>query len=65
MVKRPVGMNAFEFSVLAGLRATQLQNGCTPRVPKSAKIAVTAQHEVAEHKVEKSIDAPGALPEPA
>ena len=63
MVKRPVGMNAFEFSVLAGLRATQLQNGCTPRVPRSAKIAVTAQHEVAEHKIERSDEPPDATPE--
>jgi len=51
MVKRPDGMNAFEFSVLSGLRAAQLHRGCAPRVPPSQKVAVTAQHEVAEHKV--------------
>jgi DNA-directed RNA polymerase subunit K/omega len=44
-------MNAFEFSVLSGLRAAQLRLGCTPRVIRSAKVAVTAQHEVAERKV--------------
>jgi hypothetical protein len=51
MVKRPDGMNAFEFSVLSGLRAAQLHRGCAPRVPQSQKVAVTAQHEVAERKV--------------
>jgi len=51
MVKRPDGMNAFEFVVLSGLRAAQLQSGCTPRVEQSQKVAVTAQHEVAERKV--------------
>jgi hypothetical protein len=54
MVKRPDGMNAFEFSVLSGLRAAQLHRGCTPRVLPSAKVAVTAQHEVAEFKVVRS-----------
>jgi len=44
-------MNAFEFVVLSALRAAQLQRGCTPRVEQSPKLAVTAQHEVAEHKV--------------
>ena len=51
MVKRPVDMNAFEFVVLCGLRAAQLHRGCTPRVEQSEKVAVTAQHEVAERKV--------------
>jgi DNA-directed RNA polymerase subunit K/omega len=51
MVKRPDGMNAFEFVVLSGLRAAQLSRGCTPRVEQCQKAAVTAQHEVAERKV--------------
>ncbi len=51
MIKRPDGMNAFEFAVLSGLRAAQLVRGCTPRVAQSAKVTVTAQHEVAEGKV--------------
>ena len=51
MVKRPDGMNAFEFVVLSGLRAAQLYRGCTPRVEQSRKVAVTAQHEVAARKV--------------
>ena len=44
-------MNAFEFVVVSGLRAAQLHRGCTPRVEQSPKVAVTAQHEVAERKV--------------
>jgi hypothetical protein len=51
MVKRPDDMQAFEFAVVSGLRAAQLSRGCTPRVERSPKLAVTAQHEVAEHKV--------------
>jgi DNA-directed RNA polymerase subunit K/omega len=51
MVKRPDDMNAFEFAVLSGLRAAQLHRGCTPRVEQSHKVAVTAQHEIAERKV--------------
>jgi len=57
MIRRPAGMNAFEFAVLCGLRAAQLQRGCTPRVPPSPKIAVTAQHEVAERQIVRSADA--------
>ena len=51
MVRRPDGMNTFEFVVLSALRAAQLQRGCTPRVEQSPKKAVTAQHEVAAGKV--------------
>jgi DNA-directed RNA polymerase subunit K/omega len=51
MVRRPSGMNAFEFAVLAGLRAAQLQRGCTARVQAAPKVAVTAQQEIAERKV--------------
>jgi len=51
LVQRPVELNAFEFAVLAGLRAAQLSRGCTPRVVRSGKVAVTALMEVAERKV--------------
>jgi DNA-directed RNA polymerase subunit K/omega len=51
VVHRPVETNAFEFVVVAGLRAAQLARGCTPRVAGSDKITVTAQAEVAEGKV--------------
>ena len=47
MVKRPNGMSAFEFAVLAGLRAVQLARGCTPRVVSASKRVVVAQEEVA------------------
>jgi DNA-directed RNA polymerase subunit K/omega len=62
MVKCTDGMNAFEFAVLSGLRATQLYRGCTPRVPPSEKVAVTAQHEVAERHVVASAPASSAEP---
>jgi DNA-directed RNA polymerase subunit K/omega len=44
-------MNAFELVVVSSLRVAQLNLGCTPRVERSPKIAVTAQHEVAARKV--------------
>jgi len=59
VIHRPVDLNAFEFAVLAGLRAVQLSRGCTPRVLGSNKVAVTAQAEVAERKVVRS---PTVLP---
>lgn len=57
MIKRPDAIGAFEFAVLAGLRAGQLSRGCVPRVPASDKIAVTAQAEVAERKVVRVVAA--------
>jgi len=65
MVKRPDGMSAFEFSVLSSLRAAQLHRGCTPRVPRCDKVAVTAQHEIAEFKVVRfrAPDVSSVLPE--
>jgi len=57
-------MNAFEFSVLSGLRAGQLSRGCTPRAPESPKLAVTAQHEIAEGKVVRSANSTDAALEP-
>ena len=53
MIRRPDGINAFEFLVLPGLRAAQLQRGCTPRVVQS-EVAVTAQPEIAERKLVRS-----------
>lgn len=55
MIRRPDGISAFEFSVLSALRARQLGRGCTPRVERSNKLAVTAQQEVAERKVVRSV----------
>ena len=53
-------MNVFEFAVVSGLRAAQLQRGCVPRVEQYEKIIVTAQHEVAERKVLRMSAAIGA-----
>jgi DNA-directed RNA polymerase subunit K/omega len=64
MIKRPDGMNVFEFAVLSGLRAAQLQRGCTPRVPPSEKVAVTAQHELAERKIVRWAEADQSTSEP-
>jgi DNA-directed RNA polymerase subunit K/omega len=55
MVQRPKTFAAFEFAVLAGLRAGQLARGCTPRVACAQKIIVTAQMEVAAGKVVRQI----------
>ena len=63
MVKRPEGMNAFEFAVLSGLRAAQLLRGCTPRVPRSEKVTMTAQHELAEGKIVRCADMVTSIPE--
>ncbi len=46
-------MNKFEFVVLAGERAKQLQRGCTPKVEGSDKKARLAMKEVKLGKIEK------------
>ena len=46
-------MNKFEFVVLSGARAKQLQRGCTPKVEGSAKIARLAMKEIREGKIER------------
>lgn len=48
---QPSDMGAFQFVVLASLRAKQLTLGCIPRVDGSHKVATTAQMEVAQGKV--------------
>ena len=58
MIRRPAGVGAFQFVILASLRAAQLTRGCTPRVEGDHKIIVTAQHEVAEGKVTQVVDVP-------
>ena len=45
--------NAFEFVIVAGARARQLQRGCTPRTEGSDKLVRLAQKEVKEGKVTK------------
>jgi len=59
VVQRPDDLSAFEFAVLAGLRAVQLARGCTPRVLGSTRVAVIAQREIAERKV---VSAPRSVP---
>ena len=46
MVDRSTLNNAFEFVVVASLRAKQLLQGCLPKVEPSGKPARTAQREV-------------------
>ena len=56
MIRLPLGVNAFEFAVLSGLRAAQLIRGCTPRVDGIHKSTVMAQLEVAAGKVVRGVD---------
>ena len=51
-------MNKFEFVVLAGARAKQLQRGCVPRVEGSDKTARLAMQEVKTGKVERIVVEP-------
>jgi DNA-directed RNA polymerase omega subunit len=46
-------VNKFEFVVVAGERAKQLQRGCTPKVEGSDKKARLAMKEVKLGKIEK------------
>lgn len=51
MIHRPPEMGAFQFVVVAALRAAQLTRGCTPRITESHTVAATAQREVSEGKI--------------
>ena len=53
MVNRKQASGRFEFVVVAGARARQLLEGCTPRTSGSDKVIKLAQKEVKEGKVEK------------
>jgi DNA-directed RNA polymerase subunit K/omega len=61
VIHRPPGLGAFEFVVLATLRAAQLIHGCQPRVDGTHKAIVTAQIEVAEGKVMQVSNEPSAV----
>jgi DNA-directed RNA polymerase subunit K/omega len=63
VIYRPSQIGAFEFAVVAGLRAEQLRRGCVPRVEGSHKFAVTAQLEVISGKVVRAVE--GTVQEPA
>jgi DNA-directed RNA polymerase subunit K/omega len=54
MIRRPNDISTFELAVLSGVRAAQLYRGCSPRVEPSGKIAITAQQEIAERKVQRA-----------
>jgi hypothetical protein len=64
VIHRPPDVGAFQFVVLATLRAAQLMRGCTPRVEGPHKATVTAQLEVSAGKVTEALGAPraGSLP---
>jgi DNA-directed RNA polymerase subunit K/omega len=51
--ERPTTSNKFEFVVIAGARAKQLLQGCTPRTTGPDKVIKLALKEVREGKVEK------------
>jgi DNA-directed RNA polymerase subunit K/omega len=53
MSERNETVNKFEFVLVAGARARQLQQGCTPRTQGSDKPVRLAQLEVREGKVAK------------
>jgi hypothetical protein len=57
-------MGAFQFVVLARLRAAQLIRGCVPRVDGVHKATVIALVEVAEGKVRQAVDVPPGAVEP-
>jgi DNA-directed RNA polymerase subunit K/omega len=47
MIRPPDGMGAYQFAVLASLRAAQLMHGCVPRVDGGThKSTTTAQLEI-------------------
>jgi hypothetical protein len=51
VIQRPEGIGAFEFVVLARLRALQLLRGCLPRVELGHSIATTALLELANGSI--------------
>jgi len=53
MADRHDASNKFEFVIVAGARARQLMQGCTPKTTGTDKPIKLAQREVREGKVEK------------
>jgi len=51
VVERPAQWNAYEFVVVASLRAHQLMGGCLPRVAGTHKATTIAQMEVSAGKI--------------
>jgi DNA-directed RNA polymerase subunit K/omega len=54
VISRPPHLAAYEFAVVAALRAQQLLAGCTPRLCGEHSAATMAQMEVAEGCVARS-----------
>jgi hypothetical protein len=54
MIARPSHLNAYEFAVVAALRAQQLMAGCTPRLCGEHGATTMAQMEVAAGCVARS-----------
>lgn len=55
MIARPPGVNAYEFVVVASLRAHQLMAGSVPRIHGEQKAITMAQMEVAEGHVSRVV----------
>jgi DNA-directed RNA polymerase omega subunit len=53
MADRDDASSKFEFVIVAGARARQLLQGCTPKATGTDKPITLAQREVREDKVEK------------
>jgi DNA-directed RNA polymerase subunit K/omega len=64
MISRPRHLNAYEFAVVAALRAQQLMAGCTPRLCGEHSATTMAQMEVAEGCVARSVEDVVATPPP-
>ena len=61
MIQRPPGVGAFQFVVLATLRAAQLMRGCRPKVDGLHKATVIAQLEVSAGIVTQVFTPPDAM----
>lgn len=59
MIYQPRGIGAFEFVIVASLRALQLTRGCRPRIDGVHKNTVIAQLEVSQGKVVQAGVPPG------
>lgn len=60
MVARPPSLNAYEFVVVAALRAHQLMAGCVPQLDGEHKATTMAQMEVATGRIAR-VDVSGVV----
>jgi len=64
VIARPPHLNAYEFAVVAALRAQQLMAGCTPRLCGAHGATTMAQMEVAAGCIARSDgDVPATQPQ--